>query len=135
MLYRIAIYRIENGKRVFDHYASDEEMENLKVSPDGKVWHYQIEEFIINPITGLPVYRIINTDFSDTHEVEWGTILKDYNLKLYENDLIEFDGNVMTIALTDYGFCGKYIENGIEMAYTLRSGVRTILGNIHEKAK
>jgi len=72
MLYRIAIYHTENGKRVFDHYASDEEMENLKVSPDGKVWHYQIEEFIINPITGLPVYRIINTDFSDTHEVEWG---------------------------------------------------------------
>ena len=129
MLYRIAIYKIVDGKRVFDHYASDEEMENLKVSPDGKVWHYQFEEFIINPITGLPVYRIINTDFSDTHEVEWG----------FEKDGKEYYENSIYRHSNQKEISGDYRSaTGVFDLLTMinnYAGEIACVGNIHEEEK
>lgn len=85
MIYRIAIYRYENGRRKFDHYATPEEMKYLRVNADGKVEQMDIEDLecdlnLIDSFNGW-------LDVSSTHEVEWGFVQN--NKPYYVNDRLE----------------------------------------------
>jgi len=57
----------ENGKLVFDRYASDAELEVLKPKADGS--GVERAEILPHIITGKPT--LVFDDVSDTHFVEW----------------------------------------------------------------
>lgn len=103
MIYRIAIYRYENGQRKFDHYATDEEMKYLRVNSEGKVEIIESAGYrseLSSP--NLPCFKTGEwvaedeyyhgsiysqwLDVSSTHEVEWGCIHE--GKALYENDIV-----------------------------------------------
>ena len=87
MIYRIAIGTIIDGKWKFDHYATDEEYRNLRITPDGKVVSLKIQEHFRNPITGKPTYRIAETDVSETHKVEVGFTFE--GNQYFQNDILK----------------------------------------------
>jgi len=69
--------RIENGKLVFDRYATEEEMKYLRVNADGVVEGAQIKmpvddrifQKLIDVRKDLDIYWV---KMDDTHFVEWG---------------------------------------------------------------
>lgn len=81
MIYRIAIYRYENGQRKFDHYAAEYELETLRVNVNGTVQEAVGVKRISGKLDGL-VWK----DVSETHKVEWGCVHEDK--ALYENDIV-----------------------------------------------
>jgi len=83
MNYRIRIMKSENGKLVFDRYASDAELEVLKPKADGS--GVERAEVLPHIITGKPT--LVFDDVSDTHFVEWGFEMN--GKKYYENDKLE----------------------------------------------
>ena len=86
MIYRIAIYRHENGRRKFDHYATAEELKYLRVNAEGKVERLHIS----TPTMGTDLvlrYEVKWLDSSATHEVEWGFVQN--NKPYYVNDRLE----------------------------------------------
>lgn len=104
MIYRIAIYRTENGQRVFDHYATPEEMKYLRVNADGKVEIIESADSRSElPSPNLPCFETGEwfadddyysgsiysqwIDVSSTHEVEWGFVQN--NKPYYVNDRLE----------------------------------------------
>jgi len=78
--HRIAIGKVVNGEWKFDHYATSQELELLKVSQDGRVFDMvqsRDNEPPLRPV--IDWYQINNTvytlewvDVSDTHRIEWG---------------------------------------------------------------
>ena len=86
MIYRIRIMKQVDGKMVFDHYATDEEMLKLKVTPDGKVEEYKLAIYKDIPPDGDVKADVFWFDVSDTHFVEWGAYLT--STPIYENDII-----------------------------------------------
>jgi hypothetical protein len=95
MIYRIAIYRNDNGKMVFDHYATKDELYLLKVAPDGRVFNMVQSRSSDPPMRPvIDWYQINNTiyslewqDVSETHRVEWGFTFE--GNQYFQNDILK----------------------------------------------
>jgi hypothetical protein len=152
MLYRIAIYKIVDGKRVFDHYASDE-MKYLRPMADGRG-----VETINTP--GNPLSDIFSfyyeqhgqltpkmwklgdwQDVSDTHEVEWG-----FEKEYYVGDMIESKNEETIFYDTEqqcFAIGVRWLELRGENGETevmcdvmnIPDNCGNVIGNIHEEEK
>jgi len=124
MLYRIAIYKIVDGKRVFDYYASDNELNYLRVNSAGKV-----EQYLPNFSRVLSNFNLAPdvawVDVSDTHVVEWGFAFDDKDMYVGDVADIQIVGKrEITIGELTYYISGW--EAGLNCSFT-------IIGNIHEE--
>jgi len=153
MIHRIAIYRTENGQRVFDHYATPEEMKYLRVNAKGKV-EKLIEEHdpyppmrpVLFPTkcwgSGFNSVNWLNV--SSTHEVEWGFVWRDGKV-FYENDIIARNyGNpkpiVRVVKRQDDPrfalFVARYISGETNSTHDINmhelNVYFNVIGNIHE---
>jgi hypothetical protein len=139
MIYRIAIYRNDNGKMVFDHYATNEEISILRINTSGKVeklgikyWQYTVNN-----------ERLIETywyDVSSTHEVEWGFVIE--GNKYFQNDIIynkHYKNKYLTI-MWDADDCqfviGESTDVYVEEMYLFNLPEWwTVIGNIHQNSE
>jgi hypothetical protein len=137
MIHRIAIYCTDSGQRVFDHYATPEEMKWLRVNADGKV-----EIADVDPCTTHVFYGWLDASF--THEVEWGFVWHDGKV-FYENDIIARNyGNpkpiVRVIKRQDDPrfalFVARYISGETNSTHDINmhelNVYFNVIGNIHE---
>lgn len=136
MIYRIAIY--ENGR--FSHYADEHELEFLRVSANGKVEELKWNSCYNNDYGqgGWINLRTLGSfwqDVSDTHEVEWGTHLRDWNTTIYVDDVIETISGKGVVCLDEYGFYYQTIHGDCNMYDIAVNGIKTLYGNIHENPK
>ena len=96
--YRISIGKVVNGEWKFDHYARSQELELLKVSPDGRVFNMVQSQDYEPPVRQVidwykannTIYTLEWVDVSDTHRIEWG--IKTYDkhgdpLDIYDGDI------------------------------------------------
>lgn len=103
MLYRIRIMKEVDGKLEFDHYATDEEMRFLRITPDGMV-----EKISCLPYNSGDAYdSYIFFDYDDvsaTHFVEWGVSHDGIDL---------YDGDIVTAPYYLFQDEGKYNYHGL----------------------
>jgi hypothetical protein len=154
MIYRIAIYRSENGVRKFDHYATPEEMKYLRVNADGKVEIIESADSRSElPSHNLPCFKTGEwvaedeyysgsiysqwLDVSATHEVEWGFVLE--GNKYFQNDIIynKHDKNKYLTIMWDADDCQFVIGESTdgyagEMHLFNLPKWWTVIGNIHQ---
>lgn len=161
MIYRIAIYRTENGQRKFDHYATSEELNYLRVNADGKVEIIESADSRSElPSPNLPCFKtgewVAEDDYysgsiysqwldvSSTHEVEWGFVWHDGNV-IYDNDIIARNyGNpkpiVRVVKRQDDPrfalFVARYISGETNSTHDINmhelNVYFNVIGNIHE---